>query len=73
MDIAPKPKNQATGIVVEALPNTLFRVELSETKEVILAYLAGKMRMNRIRVLIGDKVELEIDPYGGKARISRRL
>lgn len=73
MDIAPKPKNQATGTVVEALPNTLFRVELSDTKEVILAYLAGKMRMNRIRVLIGDRVELEIDPYGGKARISRRL
>ena len=73
MDIASKPKNQATGTVVEALPNTLFRVELAETKEIILAYLAGKMRMNRIRVLIGDKVELELDPYGGKARISRRL
>lgn len=73
MDIAPKPKNTASGIVVEALPNTLFRVELQESKEVILAYLAGKMRMNRIRVLIGDKVELELDPYGGRARITRRL
>ncbi|MFA6314917.1 MAG: translation initiation factor IF-1 [Candidatus Paceibacterota bacterium] len=73
MEIASKPKNPANGTVVEALPNTLFRVELQDTKEVILAYLAGKMRMNRIRVLIGDKVELELDPYGGKARISRRL
>jgi translation initiation factor IF-1 len=77
MDIAPQPKssnkNSASGIVVEALPNTLFRVELQESKEVILAYLAGKMRMNRIRVLIGDKVELELDPYGGRARITRRL
>ena len=76
MDTAPQPnktaKNTANGIVVEALPNTLFRVELQETKEVILAYLAGKMRMNRIRVLIGDKVELELDPYGGRARITRR-
>jgi translation initiation factor IF-1 len=62
----------AYGVVVEALPDTLFRVEL-ETKEVILAYLAGKMRMNRIRVLIGDKVELQLDPYGGRARITRRL
>ena len=73
MDIAPKPKNPAVGTVVEALPNTLFRVELETTKEVILAYLAGKMRMNRIRVLIGDRVELELDPYGGRARITRRL
>jgi translation initiation factor IF-1 len=73
MDTAPKPKNPVNGTVVEALPNTLFRVELEETKDVILAYLAGKMRMNRIRVLIGDRVELELDPYGGRARITRRL
>ena len=73
MDTAPKSKKTSTGIVQEALPDTLFRVELSETKEVILAYLAGKMKMNRIRVLVGDKVELEQDPYGGKARIVRRL
>jgi translation initiation factor IF-1 len=76
MDTAPQSKNSAkntaSGIVVEALPNTLFRVELNDTKEVILAYLAGKMRMNRIRVLIGDKVDLDIDPYGGRARITRR-
>jgi len=73
MDIASKPNNSAQGTVVEALPNTLFRVELENTKEVILAYLAGKMRMNRIRVLIGDRVELELDPYGGRARITRRF
>ena len=72
MDTALKPKNTAYGTVVEALPNTLFRVELEGSKEVILAYLAGKMRMNRIRVLIGDCVELELDPYGGRARITRR-
>ena len=72
MNIAPKGKKSAYGIVIEALPNTLFRVEIVETKEVILAYLAGKMRMNHIRVLVGDKVELEQDPYGGKARITRR-
>lgn len=60
-----------SGTVVEALPNTMFRVGLDNGEE-ILAYLSGKMRLNRIRVLIGDKVELEMDPYGGKARIVRR-
>lgn len=60
-----------TGSVVEALPNTMFKVVLDGGDE-ILAYLSGKMRLNRIRVLIGDKVEMEIDPYGGKARIIRR-
>ncbi len=60
-----------TGSVVEALPNTMFKVSLDDGEE-ILAYLSGKMRLNRIRVLIGDKVEMEIDPYGGKARIIRR-
>ncbi len=73
MDTPSKPKHPSSGRVVEAMPNTLFKVELDGTKEVILAYLAGKMRMNRIRVLIGDKVELELDPYGGRARITRRF
>lgn len=59
------------GIVEEALPNTLFRVKL-DSGEITLAYLAGKMRLHRIRVLVGDKVQLELDPYGGRARITRR-
>ena len=60
------------GLVTEALPNTMFRVTLEDSKEVI-AYLAGKMRFNRIKVLVGDKVEVLLDPYGGKARIVKRL
>lgn len=60
------------GSVVEALPNTMFKIKLAEGGEEILAYLSGKMRLNRIRVLIGDRVEMEMDPYGGKARIIRR-
>lgn len=63
---------EVEGVVEEALPNTLFRVSL-ESGEVILAYLAGKMRLHRIKVLVGDKVMLKLDPYGGKARITRRL
>lgn len=67
-------KNQEVqGIVEEALPNTLFRVSLPDTNEVILAYLAGKMRLHRIKVLVGDKVLVQLDPYGGKGRITRRL
>ncbi len=70
-----KPEKPETimGFVIEALPNTMFRVKLENSAEEKLAYLAGKMRMNRIRVLIGDKVLMEIDPYGGKARITKRL
>ncbi len=60
------------GVVDEALPNTLFRVKLGGG-EVILAYLAGKMRLHRIKVLVGDKVSLQLDPYGGRARIIRRM
>lgn len=63
--------NTENAVVLEALPNTMFRVEKADGS-VILAYLSGKMRLNRIRVLIGDKVEMETDPYGGKARIIRR-
>ena len=60
------------GIVEEALPNTLFRVKLQSGDGTILAYLAGKMRLHRIKVLVGDKVQLQLDPYGGRARIVRR-
>ncbi|MBP9669208.1 MAG: translation initiation factor IF-1 [Candidatus Pacebacteria bacterium] len=59
------------GVVEEALPNTLFRVKL-EDGSLALAYLAGKMRLHRIKVLVGDKVALQLDPYGGRARIIRR-
>jgi translation initiation factor IF-1 len=60
------------GTITESLPNTLFRVETEDGKE-LLAYLSGKMRIHRIRVLIGDKVALEDNPYGGKLRIVKRL
>ena len=64
----------AYGIVEEALPNAMFKVKLDDTEdEVILAYLAGRMRRFRIRVLVGDKVGMVTDPYGGKARITKRL
>ena len=61
------------GTVEEALPNTLFRVVLDDGNKLILAYLAGKMRKFRIRVLVGDRVTVQLDPYGGKGRITKRL
>ena len=59
--------------VVEALPNTFFKVRREDTGEEMLTYLSGKMRLHRIRVLIGDKVLVEIEPYGGKGRIVKRV
>jgi translation initiation factor IF-1 len=60
------------GTVIEAMPNTMFRVLIDNERET-LAYLAGKMRMHKIRVLVGDTVEMVEDPYGGKARIVKRV
>ncbi len=64
---------EKTGTVVESLPNIMFRVALEEGGDPILAYLSGKMRLHRIRVLVGDRVIMEMEPYGGKARITKRL
>ncbi len=68
-----KRDSVVSGIVTEALPNAFFKIKIDDTNEEILTYLSGKMRLHRIRVLIGDKVLVEIDPYGGKGRIVKRL
>ena len=61
------------GKVVEALPNTQFRVEL-ENGHIIIAHMSGKMRKNYIRLVPGDKVKVELTPYDlTKGRISFRL
>lgn len=60
------------GRVIEALPSTLFKVETADGKE-LLSYLGGKMRIHKIKVLVGDKVAVQVDPYGGKGRIIKRL
>ncbi|MBQ5415380.1 MAG: translation initiation factor IF-1 [Firmicutes bacterium] len=53
---------EVTGTVLEALPNAMFKVKLENNYEV-LAHISGKMRMNFIRILPGDKVRLELSPY----------
>lgn len=61
------------GVVTEALPNATFRVRLEDGKE-IFGFLAGKMRIYRIKVLVGDKVKLKISPYDeSKGRIIQRM
>lgn len=60
---------QFEGEVIEALPNTMFRVKL-ENSHTVLCHISGKMRMNYIRILPGDKVTVEMTPYDlNKARI----
>ena len=64
---------ETEGKVLESLPNTLFRVELSDGK-IILCHLSGKMRMHFIKILPGDKVRIEMTPYDEtKGRITFRL
>ena len=61
------------GRVTEALPNAFFKIVLDDGKE-IMGFLSGKMRMNRITILPGDKVSVEMSPYDeGKGRIVYRL
>ncbi len=65
-------KIRAEGVVVEALPGTQFRVRLDNGHEV-LAYLSGKMRKHYIRILLGDRVSMEMSPYDlTRARITFR-
>jgi translation initiation factor IF-1 len=64
-DHLPKPKEDAIvleGTVVEPLPNAMFRVEL-ENGHKVLAHISGKMRMHYIRILPGDRVQVELTPY----------
>lgn len=66
--------NEKLGVVLQALPNTTFRVKLEEEEREILAHLSGKMRMYRISIMPGDKVKVETTPYDPhKGRITYRL
>jgi len=68
------------GVVVEALPNTMFRVKIEDenypklTEKIILCHLSGRMRIHYIRIMPGDKVRFEMTPYDlGKGRIIYRF
>lgn len=60
------------GDIVDVMPNATFKVKI-ETGHVVLAYIAGKMRKHEIRILMGDRVEIELSPYDlTRGRITRR-
>jgi translation initiation factor IF-1 len=61
------------GTVVEVLPNAMFRVKIEDNQSVITGVISGKMRQNNIKVLLGDRVEVEFSPYDiTRGRITRR-
>ena len=64
---------ETEGKIIETLPNAMFRVEI-ENGHIVLAHVSGKMRMNFIRILPGDKVKLELSPYDlSRGRITFRI
>ncbi|MEK7203755.1 MAG: translation initiation factor IF-1 [Patescibacteria group bacterium] len=67
-----KQKNTKSGQVVESLPNAYFRVKLEDGK-VVLAHISGKMRLFYIKVMVGDRVLVELSPDEERGRIVKRL
>jgi translation initiation factor IF-1 len=60
------------GDIVDVMPNATFKVKI-ENDHIVLAYIAGKMRKHEIRILMGDRVEIELSPYDlSRGRITRR-
>ncbi len=71
--VGKKDAIEVEGTVIEPLPNTMFRIEL-EDKHQVLAHISGKLRMNFIRILPGDRVRVELSPYDlSRGRITYRL
>ncbi|HOK00458.1 MAG TPA: translation initiation factor IF-1 [Candidatus Pacearchaeota archaeon] len=62
MEKIDKKLNRKTGVILEALPSAMFKVKLDDGKEII-AHLAGKLRIHKIKILIGDRVVVEMSPY----------
>lgn len=64
----------AAGIIVDKQPNAFFKVQLDNTDHIVLAAISGKMRKNRIRILVGDRVSVEMSPYDlTRGRITYRF
>ena len=63
----------AEGTIIDKQPNAFFKVQISDTDHIVLATISGRMRRNRIRILTGDRVDLELSPYDlSKGRITYR-
>ena len=64
---------EAAGTIVDKQPNAFFKVQINNSEHTVLAQISGKMRKNRIRILIGDRVDLEMSPYDlSRGRITYR-
>ena len=61
------------GLVIEILPNAMFRVKIENVENIIIGVISGKMRQHNIKILLGDRVEVEFSPYDlARGRITRR-
>jgi translation initiation factor IF-1 len=64
---------QVTGKVIDVLPGNKYRAQLDDTEKIITCYLSGRMRKNKIRVILGDLIEIEMSPYDmSQGRVTRR-
>jgi translation initiation factor IF-1 len=65
---------EMTGSVTEVLPNNMFRITVDDTAHTLIAYLGGKLKQHKIKVILGDRVRLEVSAYDlSKGRITFRL
>ena len=70
----PESEIEVEGTIVQVLAGTMFKVELAINKQIVLAHISGKMRKRFIRLVVGDRVKMEMSPYDTtKARITYRL
>jgi translation initiation factor IF-1 len=64
---------EVAGVVIDKQPNAFFKIQINESKHIVLATISGRMRRNRIRILMGDHVNVELSPYDlTKGRITYR-
>lgn len=65
---------ELTGTVAEVLPNSTFRVKVDDMQSIVLCYMGGRLKQNKIKVILGDAVKIEMSPYDlTKGRITFRL
>jgi translation initiation factor IF-1 len=65
---------ELTGVVDEVLPNTTFRVKVDNVGQVVLCYIGGRLKQHKIKIILGDKVKIEMSPYDlTKGRITYRM
>lgn len=64
---------EVSGVVIDKQPNTFFKVQINNSEHIVMATISGRMRRNRIRILMGDRVDVEMSPYDlTKGRITYR-